>query len=67
MSTSYQAAKEEIRKDLETAHTKFHQLFESLSGQNFQKPSHNSGWANGEILAHMTFGFVVINVLLPRT
>src|SRR6266516_7597174 len=65
MSTSYQAAKEEIRKDLETAHTKFHQLFEYLSGQNFQKPSHNSGWTNGEILAHMTFGFVVINVLLP--
>lgn len=27
--------------------------------------SHNPGWTNGEILAHMTFGFIVINVLLP--
>jgi hypothetical protein len=25
----------------------------------------NTGWANGEILAHMTFGFMVINILLP--
>jgi len=30
-----------------------------------QKKSLNPGWTNGEILAHMTFGFIILNALLP--
>lgn len=59
----------EIREDilarLNTAHASFHALLDSLSEKDFQKQSLNLGWTNGEILAHMTFGFIIINVLLP--
>jgi hypothetical protein len=57
--------KEAIHGELETAHAKFHTLLASLSEQDFQRQSLNAGWTNGEILAHMTFGFIIINVLLP--
>jgi hypothetical protein len=38
---------------------------DSLSEQDFHRQSLNPGWTNGEILAHVTFGFIIINVLLP--
>lgn len=65
MSKNHQAIREEIRRELETARTKFHSLLESLSEQDFRRQSLNPGWTNGEILAHMTFGFIIVNVLLP--
>lgn len=65
MNTNNQARREQIRGELETARIKFHKLLDSLSEQDFGKQSLNPGWTNGEILAHMTFGFIVINVLLP--
>lgn len=65
MSENHRAIKEEIRRELETARARFHTLLDSLSEQDFQKQSLNPGWTNGEILAHMTFGFIIINVLLP--
>jgi hypothetical protein len=57
--------KEAIYKELGTTRAKFHALLDSLSEADFEKQSLNPGWTNGEILAHMTFGFIVINVLLP--
>src|SRR5215216_2349498 len=65
MNANHRAIKEEIRRELEMARAKFHTLLESLSEEDFNKQSLNPGWTNGEILAHMTFGFLVINVLLP--
>jgi len=65
MNANHRAVKQEICTELETARTKFHSLLNSFSEQDFQKQSLNSGWTNGEILAHMTFGFIIINVLLP--
>jgi hypothetical protein len=65
MKANYQAIAEEIRRELESAHTKFHRLLNVLSEQDFHRQSLNPGWTNGEILAHMTFGFIIINVLLP--
>jgi hypothetical protein len=44
---------------------RFHSLLDSLSEDDFQQQSLNAGWTNGEILAHMTFGCIIINVLLP--
>jgi hypothetical protein len=67
MNANHRAIKEEISRELETARAKFHTLLVSLSEQDFQKQSLNSGWTNGEILAHMTFGFIITNVLLPMT
>jgi hypothetical protein len=65
MNVYHRAIKEAIRAELETTHAKFHSLLGSLSEQDFQRRSLNPGWTNGEILAHMTFGFIIINVLLP--
>ena len=65
MNANRQATKDEIRAELEAARAKFHKALSSLSEQDFQRQSLNSGWTNGEILAHMTFGFIIINVLLP--
>src|SRR5687767_4014555 len=55
----------EIRSQLSQARADFHQVLSAMSERDFQKQSLNAGWTNGEILAHMTFGFIVINVLLP--
>lgn len=54
-----------ILDQLNAARAEFHKLLDSLSEQDFQRQSLNPGWTNGEILAHMTFGFIIINVLLP--
>lgn len=51
--------------ELAAARADFHALLDSLSEQDFKKQSLNPGWKNGEILAHITFGFIIINVLLP--
>jgi len=50
---------------LASARDSFHSLLDSLSEQDFQKQSLNPGWTNGEIIAHITFGFLVIDVLVP--
>lgn len=65
MNANARTIKESIYKELETTGARFHSLLNSLSEEDFQKPSLNPGWTNGEILAHMTFGFIIINVLLP--
>ena len=65
MNAERQALKEEIRAELEAARVKFHKALSSLSEKDFQRQSPNAGWTNGEILAHMTFGFIILNVLLP--
>ncbi|RPJ27013.1 MAG: DinB family protein [Chloroflexi bacterium] len=65
MNANLHALENAIRKELETTRTRFHSLLDSLSEEDFQKQSLNPGWTNGEILAHMTFGFIVINALLP--
>lgn len=36
-----------------------------MSEDDWRRRSHNPGWTNGEILAHMAFGFVIANALLP--
>lgn len=54
-----------ILAQLDRARTSFHALVDSLSEQEFQEQSLNPGWTNGEIIAHMTFGFLIVNVLLP--
>ena len=57
--------REAIVLQLNAAHAEFQGLLHSLSQEDFRMQSLNPGWTNGEILAHMTFGFIVINVLLP--
>ena len=65
MDREQHALKKAIREELETSRASFHSLLASLSAQDFQRQSLNQGWTNGEILAHMTFGFMIVNILLP--
>lgn len=64
MNANHRTIKEEICTELDATRTRFHSLLNSFSEQDFQEQSLNSGWTNGEILAHMTFGFIVVDVLL---
>jgi hypothetical protein len=54
-----------IRSELESTRSSFHTLLDSLSEEDLFRPSLNSGWTNGEILAHMLFGFIILYILLP--
>lgn len=59
------ARKEEALRQLEAARADFYRLLGELSEVDFRRQSLNPGWTNGEIIAHITFGFFIINVLLP--
>ena len=54
-----------ILSELNATRAAFHTLLDSLSEQDFHRQSLNPGWTNGEIVAHVTFGFLIVNVLLP--
>ena len=64
-STNHKDIAESIRIELESTRSAFHALLDSLSEEDLHRQSLNPGWTNGEILAHMTFGFMIVNVLLP--
>src|SRR5688572_16810267 len=64
-STNSKYRAQSIRTELEAARSAFHALLDSLSEDDLRGQSLNPGWTNGEILAHMTFGFMIVNVLLP--
>jgi hypothetical protein len=57
--------KEELLAELANARDTFHNLLDTLSEQDLRRQSLNSGWTNGEILAHMTFGFIITDVTIP--
>ncbi len=65
MNTQSQEIRDGLRAELESARRNFHILLDSLSEADLQTKSRNPGWTNGEILAHMTFGFIILNALLP--
>ena len=64
-STFDKNAVELIRSELEAARASFHALLDSLTDADWHRPSLNPGWTNGEVLAHMLFGLIITNVLLP--
>ena len=54
-----------VKEELETTRTAFHALLDSLTEEDLCKQSLNPGWTNGEILAHMSFGFIILIAFLP--
>jgi hypothetical protein len=54
-----------VRAELQASHAAFHALLRSLSEADARRPSLNPGWNNGEILAHMIFGYMIVEALLP--
>ncbi len=64
-STHDEGVAQSIRSELEATRSSFHAVLDSLSEEDVHRPSLNPGWTNGEILAHMLFGFIILNALLP--
>lgn len=54
-----------IRKEYETTRSEFRATLDSLSDEDLRRKSLNAGWTNGEILFHITFGFVILSSLVP--
>jgi hypothetical protein len=65
MTRNPQDTKQAIRAELESTRLAFHALLDSLAGDDLRRQSLNPGWTNGEILAHMLFGFIILNALMP--
>ncbi len=64
-ATSEDEKKEKIRAELEATRRTFHALLVILTEPDLRKRSQNPGWTNGEILAHMLFGLIILRALLP--
>ncbi len=64
-STNDNQVAKSIRSELESTRSSFHAVLDSLSEEDLHRQSLNPGWTNGEILAHILFGFIILNVLLP--
>lgn len=67
MMTDNPLPAEAIRTLYASTHDEFHTLLESISEEDWDKQSLNAGWSNGEIFAHILFGFIILNALLPLT
>jgi len=65
MNNNHQKTKHAIRAELEATRKTFHTVLTSFSENDLRRQSRNPGWTNGEILTHMTFGFIILNALLP--
>ena len=55
MSDDRLELREEIRAELEATRSSFHDLLNSLSDADWQKPSGNPAWTTGQLMYHMTF------------
>jgi uncharacterized damage-inducible protein DinB len=64
-SVNHQNLEDSIRSELELTRKTFHTALDSLSESDLRRQSLNPGWTNGEILAHILFGFIILNALLP--
>ena len=49
-----------IRRELEDARRQFHALLGSLSAADWDAPSRNPAWTNGQLIFHMLFAFMLI-------
>src|SRR5262250_856432 len=47
-----------IRNELEETRRRFHALLGSLSAADWDAPSHNPAWTNGQLVFHMLFAFM---------
>jgi hypothetical protein len=56
---------EMVVEKLETTRIQFIEIAENISEEELKRISKNIGWTNNEILAHILFGFIITNVLLP--
>lgn len=51
---------EKIRREYQSARADFHRVLGSLSGEDLNRQSKNPGWTNGQLLFHITLGFILV-------
>jgi hypothetical protein len=56
-----------LLEQLEQARAEFHNIRATLSEQDWRAPSLNRGWTNGEVMFHVTLGFIVVSRLVGLT
>jgi len=49
-----------VAADLATVRCQFHALLDSLSQEDWDNPSRNPAWTNGQLVYHMLFAFMLI-------
>jgi hypothetical protein len=50
-----EALREEIRTELEATRQAYHALLDSLTEEDWRRPSGNTAWTVGQLMVHMTF------------
>jgi hypothetical protein len=56
--------KKAVRLELENTRSRFHEILNSLSKEDWYKKSQFPAWTNGELLFHMAFGFIILSTLI---
>lgn len=54
-STGNGTLRDELRAELKTSRQAYHALLDSLSEEDWEKPSGNPAWTVGQLMVHMTF------------
>ncbi len=57
--------RDSIMAEYAAAQATFHTLLDSMSDDDLKRQSRNPGWKNGQILFHMTLGFMVVSAIIP--
>ncbi len=60
MRTVIETNQETIEAELESTRVEFHRILDNMSGKDWRRPSRNKAWTNGQVLFHMTFGFIIV-------
>jgi hypothetical protein len=60
MSDPASVRRVEIVAELEAARTEFHAMLASLASGDWDRPSTNPAWTNGQLLVHITFGYLLV-------
>lgn len=63
--TSQRVDRGEIHDELERARAEFHRLLTTASPGDLRRRTHGTRWTNGQLLFHMTFGYMIVLTLLP--
>ena len=64
MTLAADQMKDSIRSELEATRADFHAMLGSLSEQGWYERSRNPAWTNGQLLFHITLGFLLVLPLL---
>lgn len=56
-------ARERVRAELAVAHSRFHEVLDSISEEDWKARSGNPAWTNGQLVYHVLFAFLLVPTL----